>query len=86
MSFISDNVIPGDHGKIFGTNTSKLDDIEKIKAAVLELEGIREVIINDIVFPLEFTVLTSKMVKVDLIEKKVSQLGFHAIPKGWFAL
>ena len=86
MSFLSDNVIPGDHGKIFGTNTSKIEDMQEIKAAVIKLEGIRDITINKDTYPMEFTVLTSKMVEVDLIEKTVSQLGFHAIPKGWFAL
>lgn len=86
MSFLSENVIPGDHGKVFGTNAKKKKDLERIAKSILTLDGIKDVIINDTIFPAEFTIHTTNLVKVDDVEKKVIATGFHAIPKGLFEL
>ncbi len=86
MSLLSENIIPGNHGKIFGTNAKEKKDLERIKNKVLLLTGIKEVKINLEVFPREFTVYTTKLVKVEDIENKVKLTGFHAIPKDLFAL
>lgn len=86
MSFLSENVIPGNHGKVFGTNAKSKQEIKKIKSAILDIDGIVDVIINDEVFPLEFTIHTSKIIKVDDIEDVVQNTGFHAIPKEIFRL
>lgn len=85
MSYISENVIPGNYGKIFGTDANKREDLIRIKQYLLQIDGIKEVIFNDI-FPKEFTVHTSKVVHVSEIEKKVRALGFHAVPKKYFPL
>lgn len=86
MSLLSENIIPGNHGKNFGTNAKEKKDLERIKNKVLLLTGIKEVKINLEVFPREFTVYTTKLVKVEDIENKVKLTGFHAIPKDLFAL
>lgn len=86
MSALKDNVIPGNHGKIFGTNAMEEADLMEIKASVLELDGIKDVLLNSEIFPREFTVHTSKMVAIDAIENKVKSVGFHAIPKDLFEL
>ncbi|WP_338648182.1 heavy-metal-associated domain-containing protein [Flavobacterium sp. KS-LB2] len=86
MSILTDNVIPGNHGKIFGTNAIKDLDLLEIKTSLMELDGIKEVILNTDVFPREFTVHTSKMITIDAIENKVKSIGFHAIPKDLFEL
>ena len=31
MSYISDNVIPGNHGKVFGTDAKETTDLQNIK-------------------------------------------------------
>lgn len=85
MSYISENVIPGNYGKIFGTDANKKEDLIRIKLHLLQIDGIKEVIFND-VYPKEFTVHTTKVVPISEIEKKVSALGFHAVPKGFFRL
>ena len=46
MSFLNETIIPGNHGKIFGTNAESIKDLENIKERILELEGIKEVSIN----------------------------------------
>lgn len=86
MSILTDNVIPGNHGKIFGTNAIEDIDLIEIKSSLLELDGIQEVVLNTEIFPREFTVHTSKMIPVSDIENRVKLVGFHAIPKGVFEL
>lgn len=86
MSIITDNIIPGNHGKIFGTNAMEDADLREIKASVLKLDGVEDVLLNTEIFPREFTVYTNKMVSISDIEKKVRSVGFHAIPKDLFEL
>jgi hypothetical protein len=50
MSLLSQNVIPGNHGKTFGTNAMEENDLKAIKNSLLELEGINEVILNTEIF------------------------------------
>jgi hypothetical protein len=86
MSILTDNVIPGNHGKIFGTNAIKDLDLLEIKASLLKLDGIKDVFLNTDIFPREFTVHTFKMIPINTIENQVRSVGFHAIPKGVFEL
>ncbi|MGB5203554.1 heavy-metal-associated domain-containing protein [Eudoraea sp.] len=86
MSLLSENLIPGNHGKIFGTNAKENTDLERIKDKVLSIKGIKDVIINSEVYPREFTIHTTELVKVKDIEDIVITTGFHAIPKGVFEL
>ena len=86
MSLLSDNVIPGNHGKVFGTNATDRHSLELIKNAVLKIEGIKDVIINEDVFPREVTVYTSEVVTVNEIQDAIIVVGFHAIPKDSFPL
>jgi hypothetical protein len=86
MSLLSENVIPGNHGKIFGTNAKDGQDLEKIKTKVLSIDGIKDVIINTELYPKEFTIHTNKLVSVKDIENAVISAGFHAIPKDIFEL
>jgi hypothetical protein len=86
MSLLSENIIPGNHGKIFGTNAKDKQDLEKIKTKVLSIDGVKNVIINTEVYPKEFTIHTNKLVNIKDIENAVISMGFHAIPKGLFEL
>lgn len=81
MSLLTDNVIPGDHGKVFGTNAKEDSELTAIKKSLLKIDGVTEVHIDNAVFPREFTVFTSKVISVDEIERQVKSIGFHAIPK-----
>ena len=62
MNTLTDTLIPGNHGKIFGTNAIKDLDLLEIKTALMELDGIKDILLNTDIFPREFTVHTSKMV------------------------
>ncbi|MCG9792228.1 heavy-metal-associated domain-containing protein [Flavobacterium algicola] len=81
MSLISNNIIPGSHGRIFGTNAKETSDLNTIKKSILTIEGIQEVTINEAIFPREITVYSSKLITVAEVEDKVKTTGFHAIPK-----
>lgn len=82
MSFLSKIVIPGNYGKIFSTDAKKEQNLLKIKETLLGLNGIKEVIINQDIFPYELEIHTSKVVKVKDIENAVKTVGFHVIAKG----
>jgi len=86
MSLLSENVIPGNHGKIFEVSAIKSIHLEKIKSAMLKVNGVKDVLINKDILPREITVLTSSLVKIEDIEKEVIKVGFHAIPKSLFPL
>ena len=86
MSLISEHIIPGEHGKVFGTNAVEEKDLECIKKRILELDGIKSVKVNMKVFPREITVHTSKLVSIEDLEKQVMTTSFHAIPKDTFEL
>lgn len=86
MSYLSEHVIPGNHGKVFGTDAKNQEDLDKIFNVINDIEGVKNVIISPQIFPKEFTVHTLKMVEIKTIENEVRKLGFHAIPKGLFQL
>ncbi|HJR99780.1 MAG TPA: hypothetical protein VJ780_02490 [Flavobacterium sp.] len=81
MSLLTDNIIPGEHGKVFGTNATETTQLTEIKNNLLKMDGIIEVQINNTVFPKEFTVYTNKVISIDEVEKVVKSIGYHAIPK-----
>ncbi len=83
MTFISENIIPGNHGKTFTTDVDDASEKTKLEAAVLEVEGVVKVIFED-TFPLEFTVHTDRVVNVTDIQNKANELNFHVIVKGPF--
>lgn len=80
MSLLSENVIPGNHGKIFGTDAKEPNSVAQVKKAILQVEGVKNAIVDESVFPREITVQTSKIVEVKDIEEAVQATGFHAIP------
>jgi hypothetical protein len=86
MSLMNDNIIPGNYGKVFGTDAKFTQDLERIKTKTLELKGIKNVLLNLEVYPREFTIHTSKLITIADVEKKVMATGFNAIPKGLFEL
>ena len=86
MSLISENVIPGDHGKIFETNAENQSDLDQIKKAILRIEGVSEVLLDNDIYPREITVLTSTFVSVEEVAQAADEEGFHVLPKTLFHL
>jgi hypothetical protein len=86
MSLLSENVIPGNHGKVFGTDAEHQEDLDKIFNVIKAIDGIKDVILSPQKFPKEFTIHATKMVEIKTIEDAVKRLGFHVIPKGLFQL
>ena len=81
MSIISENVIPGTHGKVFETNAIELTELELVKSSILKIQGIESVSVNSNTFPAELTVCSSKLVTIKAIEDAVIKVGFHVILK-----
>lgn len=83
MTFISDNIIPGNYGKIFTTDVNDASEKSKLEAAILKVEGVVKIIFSD-TFPLEFTVHTDRVVQVSEIQRKANEWNYHVIAKGPF--
>jgi len=81
MSLLTDNIIPGEHGKIFSTNANEEIELTEIKNKLLKIDGITDVQINNTIFPKEFTITTNKVISVQDVERAVKAIGYHAIPK-----
>lgn len=86
MSLISENIIPGNYGKVFSTDAKEEKDLLKIKNAIEKLPGIKDVILHMDKFPVELTIHTDSLIHIDIVENEVKRFGFHAIPKGVFEL
>ncbi len=84
MSYLEDNVIPGNYGKKFTTDAKDLEDFKRIEAAILELEGVKDVVFESKETPVVFAVHTTQVVEVDAIQDKVQLLDLHAVPTGLF--
>lgn len=86
MSLFSENVIPGNHGKIFTTDAVNEADLQRIVNRIQKIEGIKDVLVDTTDLPVKITVHTTSLVQIDLIQKEVKLTGFHIIPKKLFAL
>ncbi len=81
MSLLSENIFPGKHGKVFGTNARFDDDLFDIKNYLNSYTGIEKVEINKEKFPVEIKVFTNKSIKVNDLMKDFKKTGFHLIDK-----
>lgn len=86
MSLITENVIPGNHGKIFATDAQSTKDLLRIKKEILAIDGVKDVMLQEDVFPREFTIHTHSLVKITAIQKRVNAIGFHVVSKSLFGL
>ncbi len=86
MRLVTKNIIPGNKGKVFGTNASCDRHMEKIKTSITKIDGVIGVVLKKEAFPKEFIVLTNKLVKVLTITNAVNKVGLHALPKSTFPL
>ncbi len=86
MGMIKDNVIPGDHGRVFMVDINNEKDFEEVREKILRIEGVKDVLYDAKVFPKEMTIHSLNLVKVTDIQDAVRQQGFHAVPAGLFQL
>ncbi|WP_310991285.1 heavy-metal-associated domain-containing protein [Aequorivita marina] len=86
MNIISENVIPGDHGKVFETNAENQRELETLKKAILKIEGVKDVLLNNDTYPREITVLTKDFVNVSEVEQAASSVDLHVLPRALFHL
>lgn len=81
MTFISENIIPGNYGKKFTTDVNEASEQTSLAAAIMEVEGVKDVIFEKDSFPLIFTVHTKQVVNITDLQNKAKELGFHVIAK-----
>jgi hypothetical protein len=86
MSLLTENIIPGNHGKIFGTDALRNEQMEKMKIRLQKIDGVKNVTLIKGVFPKEFIIYTSKLMHISKIQDEVNKMELHAIPKGLFEL
>ena len=86
MSFLTENVIPGARGRIFCTDASTEEKMNMVKVAIEKVDGVKNVVLVNEVFPKELIVQTTKLVTVKAIGGAVNRIGMHAIPKGLFPM
>lgn len=84
MTFISENVIPGNYGKKFTTDADQPEDFKHIEDALMKLDGVQKIIFEEGSKPTVFIVQTNKVVSVKTIENKVKELELHAVATGPF--
>ena len=84
MSFLSENVIPGNYGKKFTTDANDSEEFKQLHEALMSIEGVKDVIFEEGSNPLVFVIHTMKVVSVKDIEDKVKTLNIHAFPTGPF--
>ncbi|PID71295.1 MAG: hypothetical protein CR985_00570 [Flavobacteriales bacterium] len=84
MTFISENVIPGNHGRVFTIDVKREIDLDRVKNKLMKLHAISSVIINNEVYPVEMTIQTDRVIAVKTIQEVMNSMGFHAIPKEGF--
>ena len=83
MTYINDNIIPGNHGKTFTSNVNSPEDKSRLKAAIMKIDGVIDVIFAPS-HPSEVTIHTNKVVHIKEIMDTATQLEFHVIAKGPF--
>ncbi len=86
MSLLTEHIIPGNHGKIFGTDAGTDDQMDHMKLRLQKIDGVNNVKLISGVFPKEFIIYTSKLISILTIQDEVNKMGLHAIPKGVFEL
>lgn len=81
MNLLEENIVPGKQGKVFDTNAKSTYNLERIKAEILKVKGVKNVVVNFEKFPSELTIHTSKLIALEEIEEKTMAVGFHITPK-----
>lgn len=86
MGVIEENVIPGNHGKVFKVDIEDEFEFSDVHDSVMRLNGVKDVLFDDGVFPHEVIVHTDDLVKISDVQQAVKQHGYDAIPEGLFPL
>ena len=86
MGVIEQDVIPGNHGKIFKVDIEDEFEFSDVQETVMQLDGVKDVLFDDGVFPHEIIIHTEDLVKIADIQAAVKKHGYDAIPESLFPL
>ena len=86
MGVIEENVIPGNHGKVFKVDIEDEFEFSDVQETIMQLDGVKDVLFDDGVYPHEIIVHTEELVKIADVQTAIKKHGYHAIPEGLFPL
>ena len=78
---MNDPMISGDYEKVYTVNIVSFMDFERVKADLIQIQGVEDVTFNEEVTPHEMTAFSNGSVADVIIQEVVAQHGFHATPK-----
>ena len=84
MSLLGNNILPGEHGKIFTTDAKHDDNLFDIHEFLINFDGIERVEIDKASFPVKIKIYTNKIVDVEELKKKFKSTGFHLVDENLF--
>ncbi|MEM9832063.1 MAG: hypothetical protein AAF944_15625 [Bacteroidota bacterium] len=73
--------IPGKYQQIFTIDTSNIFDFEQVRSALLDLEGVEEVLYDDRLSPAEVILLTDGTISNATVQQVAWQEGHQIRPK-----
>lgn len=76
--------IPGKYEQVYTITVDNLLNFEVIKAKLLSLEGVEDILFNDQPSPCEMTLLTDGTVTDESVQMVVVRYGYEAFPKKIF--
>lgn len=86
MDATKENVIPGNHGKVFKVDIEDEFKFSDVQETVMQLNGIKDVLFDDEVVPHEMIIHTENLVKVSDVQAAVKKHGYDAVPESLFPL
>ena len=86
MDATQENVIPGNHGKVFVVDIEDEFKFSDVQETVMQLDGIKDVLFDDEVMPHEMIIHTEDLVKVSDVQAAVKKHGYDAVPESLFPL
>jgi hypothetical protein len=78
--------IPGKYKQVYTINTKNLLDFEKVKAVLVELEGVEDVLYDDQLSPPEMALLTDGKLSDERVQQAAATLGYQIQPKHFLIL
>jgi len=78
--------IPGKYKQVYTINTKSLLDFEKVKAVLVELKGVEDVLYDDQLSPPEIALLTDGKLSDERVQQAAATLGYRIQPKHFLIL
>lgn len=81
MSYVSDHIIPGHKGKMFGSNLKTEEQFEVLKERLLKINGIEKISLDQSSYPFTVIIFTEDSIEIEKIQDESKKMDIHLIPK-----